>query len=128
MLPEKLDAQKIYKQVQSGELSFEEAARQYSADRSASEGGRVAGVPVDRMPPEMIKLLNELQDGKMSPLMRTQGGFVVFRRDGMNEAKPLSLQEATPRIEEILRAPLLEERFNEYIGQLRGRAVIDIRM
>jgi hypothetical protein len=60
-------------------------------------------------------------------LLRTKGGFVVIRRNAIVEAKPLTLQEAKPRIEEILLAPLLEERFKDYISQLRGKAVIDIR-
>jgi peptidyl-prolyl cis-trans isomerase SurA len=44
------------------------------------------------------------------------------------EPKPLTFEEAKPLIEEKLRAPLLEERFKEYIGQLRAKAVIDIRI
>lgn len=128
MLPEKLDAQGIYKQVKAGDLKFEDAARQYSAERSAEDGGRVTGVPFDRLPPEMQKLLSSLTDGGISPLLRTQGGFVVIRRDVLNDPKPLTLQEATPRIEEILLAPLREERFKDYTSQLRSRAVIDIRI
>ena len=127
LLPEKLDAQNIYKQVSSGKISFEDAARQYSADRSAAEGGRVGGAPFDRLPPEMQKLLSSLHDGKLSPLLRTQGGYVVIRRNNIVEARPLTLQEAKPRIEETLLAPLLEERFKDYISQLRGKAVIDVR-
>jgi peptidyl-prolyl cis-trans isomerase SurA len=127
LLPEKVDAQSIYKQVSSGKMTFEEAARQHSADRSGGEGGRVGGVPYNRLPPEMQKLLSSLQDGKMSPLLRTQGGFVVIRRNAVSEAKPLTMEEAKPRIEEILLAPLLEERFKDYVSQLRGKAVIDIR-
>ena len=53
---------------------------------------------------------------------------MIIRRDGMSEGKPLTLQEATPKIEEIIRAPRLEERFKEYTSQLRSKAVIDIRM
>lgn len=128
MLPAKVNAQAIYKQVTSGKVAFEEVARQHSTDRSAQEGGRVAGIPWDRLPQEMQKLLSSLQDGKMSPLMRTQGGFIVIRRDRITEARPLTFQEAKPRIEEILRAPLLEERFKEFTEQLRSRAVIDIRI
>lgn len=127
-LPEKLKVQTIYGQLKSGAISFEETARKYSVDRTAQEGGRVRGVPWDRLPPDMHKLLTSLKPGGLSPLLRTQGGFAVIRLNSINEAKPLTLQEATPRIEEILRAPLLEERFKEYMGQLRGKAVIDIRI
>lgn len=128
MLPEKLNAQGIYQQLRSGALSFEEGAVKYSADESARNKGHVVGVPWDRLPGDMQKLLSSLKDGQISPLLRTQGGFVVIRRNGLSDAKPLTLQEATPRIEEIIRAPRAEERFKEYITQLRSKAVLDIRM
>lgn len=128
MLPEKLNAQQVYQDVKSGKVPFEEAAKKYSADRSAKEGGRVSGVPWDNLPPEMKKLLSSLKNGAMSPMFKTQGGFIMFRRDAVHEARPLTFEEARPYVEEMLKAPLLEERFNEYIGQLRGKAVIDIRI
>ncbi|MDR1946779.1 MAG: peptidyl-prolyl cis-trans isomerase [Desulfovibrio sp.] len=128
MIPDGKNYQEIYQKVKSGGMNFEDAARQYSTDPSAGNGGRVRGVPFDRLPPEMKKLLSGLKDGQMSPLLRTRGGVVVIRRDSINEPKPLTFEEARPRIEEMLRAPLLEERFKEYIGQLRGKAVIDIRI
>jgi peptidyl-prolyl cis-trans isomerase SurA len=128
MLPEKLNVQNIYQQLRSGALSFEDAAAKYSADHSAEQKGRIVGIPWDRLPEDMQKLLSSLKDGQLSPLLRTQGGFVLIRRDGVMDAKPLTLQEATPRIEDIIRAPRLEERFKEYTSQLRGKAVLDIRM
>lgn len=128
LLPEKLPVKKIYDEIKAGTLKYEDAARQYSADASATEGGAIKDVPWDKLPPDMHKLLSSLKDGQMSPPLRTQGGVVVIRRDGMTESRPLSLQEATPRIEETLRAPLLEERFKDYTSQLRSKAVIDIRI
>lgn len=128
LLPEKLPIKDIYEQLRSGKLSFEDAARKYSMDSSAAEGGKISGIPWDRLPPDMHRLLSSLKNGQMSPPLRTQGGFVLIRRDGLTEAKALSFQEAVPRIEETLRAPLLEERFKEYTSQLRSKAVIDIRL
>ena len=128
MLPEKLNAQAIYQQLRSGSLSFEDGAAKYSADKSAEQKGHVVGVPWDKLPGDMQKLLSMLKDGQISPLLRTQGGFVIIRRDRLTDGKPLTLQEATPQIEEIVRAPRLEERFKEYTTQLRSKAVLDIRM
>lgn len=128
MLPEKLNAQSIYQQLRSGSLRFEDAAVKYSADKSAEQKGKYTGIPWAKLPGDMQKLLASLKDGQMSPLLRTQGGFVIIKRDGLSDAKALTLQEATPRIEEIIRAPRLEERFKEYTSQLRSKAVIDIRM
>jgi peptidyl-prolyl cis-trans isomerase SurA len=127
LIPDGKNYQEIYQKIKSGALSFEDAAKQYSADPSAADGGRVSG-PYDRLPQEMQKLLSGLKDGQVSPLFRTKGGVVVIRRNGIRDPKPLTFEEAKPLIEEKLRAPLLEERFKEYIGQLRSKAVIDIRI
>ena len=44
-----------------------------------------------------------------------------------NEGEGLTLEEATPKIEAVLREPKLQERFNDYMAQLRTKAVISIR-
>lgn len=128
MLPDNVGPQEIYKQVTSGALSFEDAAKKYSVEGTAKQGGLVKDVPWTRMPPDMHRLLSSLKDGQISPLLKTQGGFVIIRRDAINDARPLTFQEARPRIEEKLRAPLRNERFKEYTQQLREKAVIDIRI
>ncbi|MDR2800778.1 MAG: peptidyl-prolyl cis-trans isomerase [Desulfovibrio sp.] len=128
MLQDGANVQDIYQKIKSGAMSFEDAARRHSADASSQNGGRMEGVIFERLPPEMKKLLSGLKDGQMSPILRIRGGYVVIKRERINEARALTFEEARPRIEEILKAPLLEERFKEYIGQLRGKSVIDIRI
>lgn len=127
LLPENLNVQDLYRKMQSGALAFEDVARQHSAHESAKEGGRIVGVPWERMLPQMKNVLTALKDGQMTPIMRTRGGFVIIRRDALHTPRPLTFEEARPRIEEIIRAPRLDERFKEYTAQLRSKAVIDIR-
>ena len=127
LIPENRNIQDIYSRIKKGTLSFEDAAKQYSEDRSSKDGGHIRDVPWARVLPEMKKLLESLQDGQMTPVMRTRGGYVVIRRDAIHPERALSYEEAKPRIDNTLRAPLLEERFKEYTAQLREKAVIDIR-
>jgi Parvulin-like peptidyl-prolyl isomerase len=127
LLPENVNVQDLYKKIQNGSLSFEDVARQYSADGSAKDGGRIVGVPWERMLPQMKNVLTALKDGQMTPIMRTRGGYVIIRRDALHTPRPLTFAEAKPKIEDIIRAPRLEERFKEYTSQLRSKAVIDIR-
>ena len=127
LIPENRNIQDIYGRMKKGALSFEDAAKEYSEDRSAKDGGHIRGVPWARMLPEMKKLLESLKDGQMTPVMRTRGGYVVIRRDAIHPERALSFEEAKPMIDNKLREPLLEERFKEYTAQLRSKAVIDIR-
>ena len=52
----------------------------------------------------------------------------LFRPGGSSELKILTLEEAKPQIDAILRQPKAMERFDDYTGQLRKKAVIDIRL
>jgi peptidyl-prolyl cis-trans isomerase SurA len=45
----------------------------------------------------------------------------------VGDDKALSLAEATPEIEAILREPLLKARFTEYTQWLRSRAIVNIK-
>lgn len=127
LIPENKNIQDIYGRIKKGSLSFEAAAKEYSEDRSAKDGGHIRGVPWARMLPEMKKLIESLTDGQVTPIMRTRGGYVIIRRDAVTPERALSFEEAKPRIDAKLREPLLEERFKEYTTQLRNKAVIDIR-
>ncbi len=119
----------VVAQIRSGSISFEDAAAQYSLDPSGKKsGGRIEMAPWKALGPGMRKVLDGLKDGEFSPLIPVEGNKIVLRRNSVSEGKALSLQEARPRIEEILREPRLQERFREYAQQLRDKAVIDIRL
>ncbi|MDL2317275.1 peptidyl-prolyl cis-trans isomerase [Desulfovibrio sp. OttesenSCG-928-A18] len=128
VLPPKANVQQLYQQLQSGSAKFEDVAREHSVDSTARDGGRVKDVIWDKLPNEMRRLLSTLKPGKMTPILRTPDGFAIIKLDAISEPRTLSFEEAKPRIEEILMAPMLEERFNELIEQLRSKAVIDIRI
>ena len=49
-------------------------------------------------------------------------------RPGGGADKQLTLEQATPQIDAILRQPKAVERFEDYTSQLRSKAVIDIRL
>ncbi len=119
----------VLAQIKSGSISFEDAAAQYSLDASGKKsGGRFVGVPWKDLGPGMQKSLESLKDGEVSGLIPVQANKLIVRRNSVSQGGALSLQEATPRIEEKLREPRLQERFSEYIQQLRAKAVIDIRL
>lgn len=121
-------AENIYKQLESGTLSFEDAARKYSRDSSSAAGGRIGVLPAGQLPPNIRSLFSGMVKGGLSPLVKVEGTPAVFRLNDILEGKSQTLEEATPRIIEVLREPRLRERFEEYTSQLRGKAVIDVRI
>lgn len=119
----------IVAQIKSGNISFEDAASQYSIDSSGKKsGGRIQMAPWKALGPGMRKVLEGLKDGGFSELIPVEGSKLMLRRNSVSEGGAQTLQQAKPRIEEVLREPKQQERFNEYIQQLRNKAVIDIRL
>ena len=121
-------AQGIYTQLKSGSLAFDEAARQYSIDPTSKNGGYVGRVPWNNLPGGLKNLLASTPEGGLTSLVTSEGKTAVFRLNSMGEGSSQSLEEASGRIEEILREPRLQERFREYAQQLRSKAVLDIRL
>jgi peptidyl-prolyl cis-trans isomerase SurA len=121
-------AENIYKQLASGALSFEDAAHRYSRDASASGGGRIGVVPGGQLPPSVRSLFKGMPKGGLSRLVKVDGNAAVFRLNDILEGNAQTLEEAAPRITEVLREPRMRQRFEEYTSQLRGKAVIDIRL
>ena len=122
----------IAAQIKSGSLSFAEAARKYSVGPNKEKGGDMGPVEWDKLNPEWSERLNSMRPGDVTPPFVIQKNFkaqvALFRPGATGPDKPLTLEEARPQIDAILRQPKAMERFDEYISQLRSRAVIDIRL
>ena len=119
-------AQGIYDQLKSGSIAFDEAARQYSIDASAKNGGYVGRVPWKRVPEGLKKVLSNTQEGGITPLITSDGKTAVIRLNSLGENGSQTLELASERIESILREPRMQERFKEYNQQLRSKDVVDI--
>ena len=126
------NAGSIAAQIKSGKLSFAEAVRKYSVGPNKDKGGDMGPVEWDKLNPEWSERLNGMRPGDVTPPFVIQKNIkaqvMLFRPGATGPDKPLTLEEATPQIDAILRQPKAMERFEDYIGQLRSRAVIDIRL
>lgn len=126
----KVNAASIATQIKSGKLSFEEACAKYSIAPNKDKAGDAGPIEWDRLNPEWEKRLTTMKPGDVTDLFDLQkfkAQVYVFRPGGGVE-KQLTLQEATPQIDAILRQPKARERFGDYTRQLMDKAVIDNRL
>jgi peptidyl-prolyl cis-trans isomerase SurA len=131
--PPDINADSVAQRIKSGKLSFEEAVRQYSIDPATREKrGVMPPAPWKEMSPEWRTRVAALKAGDVSdifviphPQYRIRAQIKILEKVGAD--KVLSLAEATPEIEAILREPLLQARFMEYTQWLRNRAIVDIK-
>lgn len=126
----KANAQAIAAQIKSGKLRFEDAAAKYSIAPNREKGGDMGLVEWDRLNPEWEGRLTKMKPGDVTEIFDLQGhkAQVHLFRPGGGEEKPLTLEQATPQIDAILRQPKARDRFEDYSRQLREKAVIDIRL
>ncbi|MCL1887088.1 MAG: peptidylprolyl isomerase [Betaproteobacteria bacterium] len=106
--------------------TFEELARMYSNDTSASKGGDLGWIYPGDTVPEFEKALLSLQPGEISDPIETQFGFhlieVLERKteDASMERKRIAAKQA-------LLERKIEEATEEWMRQLRDRAYVEYR-
>ncbi len=112
-------ANELLAKIQSGELSFEDAARQFSTCPSGKDGGNLGDFSRGQMVPEFDKAVFEMNPGELRGPVRTQFGYHLIKLNSKSEPKEMKLSE----IREQLRAKLLAEKqqaaYQSKINQLK---------
>lgn len=106
---------------------FEELARQFSEDGSASRGGDLNWLSPGVTVPEFEKAMDTLPPGQLSEPVRTPFGWHLIQvLERRNEDVSKERQHMQARQE--LRSRKAEEAYQEWLRQLRDRAYIEIRL
>jgi peptidyl-prolyl cis-trans isomerase SurA len=122
------NAESVRKDIAGGKLSFAEAARKYSVAPNAIDGGKMGVIPWKDLNPEWRRVLANMRVGEVSPIIRSGNAAYLLCLNTTIEDTSLSLEEVAAEIEDRLREPKLNQRFEEYYGQLRKNAVVDVRL
>lgn len=113
-------------QILSGQRKFEDLARQYSEDGSASSGGDLGWASPGNFVPEFEETMNKLPPGGISTPVASRFGVhliqVVERRQVAVDPKELREQARN-----ILREQKFEPAYLEWVAELRARAYIEMR-
>jgi peptidyl-prolyl cis-trans isomerase SurA len=116
----------IRERIENG-TKFEEMARQYSEDGSASNGGDLGWVNPGDTVPAFEKAMNDLGPGEISPPILTPFGWhilqVIERRK-----QDMSKEAARLKARQEIRARKAEEAYNDWIRELRDKAYVELRL
>lgn len=123
-----IDAKKVVSEIKKGTITFEQAALQYSIAPSAQSGGHLGVLHTADINPEWRTHLLGLKPGAITAPLQSEGSTIALKLNEKIEGVYVTLEEATPQIEQILRSPRLGDRFSEYAEEIRSKAVIDIRL
>jgi peptidyl-prolyl cis-trans isomerase D len=115
--------QSIRKQVTSGELSFEEAARQHSEDKlSAKQGGEIGMIAPGDLGGAFEDAVFDLEQGKLSEPVRTSQGVHLIRVTEVESAERPSFEAMKTELRESLLDKRVAERIANQANELKNLA------
>jgi parvulin-like peptidyl-prolyl isomerase len=97
-------AQTAQSRAAANPADFGNLAKELSEDApSASIKGLVPPIRKFGPCPEIEQAAFALADGQVSPVIRSAGQYVILKREGLIEARNITMAQAAPRLEKIIR-------------------------
>jgi peptidyl-prolyl cis-trans isomerase SurA len=116
----------IRKQIVSGQISFEAAAKEFSQDGSAAQGGDLGWALPGQFVPEFELAMKKLPPGDISqPLVSRFGVHLIQVRE--RRTSQLSAREQRESVRNLLREKKYDEAYQSWSQELRARAYVDLR-
>lgn len=119
-------ALELRNRIAKGDISFEDAARAYSQDMYAQDGGQWPYIKRNELSVEFANIVFSMPEGQVSEPMLDPMGLTIVRVQGkrLAPAPPLSDPAVRERVDDAVRRKQSEERYRQWVERLRNRAVI----
>lgn len=111
----------VKNKIASGELSFEEAAKQYSTCPSKEQGGNLGVFGRGMMVPEFEEAAFALDLEKVSEPVKTQFGYHLIKVEAKNEPKTSSFEDVKAQIVNKLIQSRQEKKYTDVIKELETK-------
>lgn len=120
-------AVEVLKEARAGK-EFAELARKYSTDPAAArDGGDLGTFKREDMLPEIGDTVAALKPGEVSDLVLSPAGLHIIKLEERKPGKGKPFEEVKDEIEEQLYKKKADERFNQWVKELRAAAAIEIK-
>ncbi|PWM64552.1 MAG: hypothetical protein DBX61_11505 [Clostridiales bacterium] len=118
-------AQEILEQINSGNISFEDAARKYSSCPSAENAGGLGEFSRGQMVPEFDNAVFAMNEGEISGPVQTQFGFHLIKLNSKNSAKAIDFNDIKEQVKDILLKEKQQKAYQSKINQLKFLYPVD---
>lgn len=125
-------AQEILDKINSGEISFEDAAKKYSEDSSADDGGDVGWDKLTSFVTEYQDALSQLQPGQISGIVESTYGYHIiectdyFHVDGQVTSVDQIPQDLRDKISDTIASNDQTDAYNKWLDDYVDKADITI--
>jgi peptidyl-prolyl cis-trans isomerase SurA len=106
---------------------FADAARRYSQDGSASQGGELGWVSPGELVPEFEQAMNRLRPGEISDPVVTQFGVHLIQVENRRETE-VSPEKQRDFARAEVREQKLRAAYDDWVRQLRSAAYVEYRI
>jgi len=117
----------VLQEARSGK-DFADLAKIYSDDpQAAKDGGELGTFKKGDMLPEIENAVIDMKSDEISDLVNTPAGFHIIKLEEKSPGKLRPFDEVKGEIEELLIKKKSDERFNQWLADLRKSAAIEIK-
>jgi peptidyl-prolyl cis-trans isomerase SurA len=120
----KAKADALHARLKAGE-NFEKAVADSSEAVTKANGGLIGPISLSDIVPQLRQVLEPLKAGDITPVLRTQAGYQIYKVDTLNPAKELPLEQAREEIWNRVGRAKQEAEFAKYVQKVRTQAVIE---
>lgn len=106
---------------------FADAARRYSQDGSAQQGGELGWVSPGELVPEFEQAMNRLRPGEISEPVVTQFGVHLIQVENRRETE-VSAEKQRDFARQEVREQKLRAAYDDWVRQLRSAAYVEYRI
>jgi peptidyl-prolyl cis-trans isomerase SurA len=140
MLPSKKQAEELRAKLNSGAMTFADAAKKFSIGPGRDQGGDLGDVQLKDLAAPLRDALSAVPAGQVSEPVMLDGKAVLLVQRTPQAAAPEkpaapavsaagpSYEGARDQIQELLYKQKFDKLFQEYIDNLRSKAVIEIKL
>ncbi len=120
-------ALEILGKIKSGELSFEDAAAQFSSCPSKDNGGNLGDFSQGQMVPEFDSAVFAMEIGEVTEEpVKTQFGYHLIKLNSKSDAEVAPLAEIAPQLKEMLLNEKRRAAYESKINQLKIMYPVDL--
>jgi len=121
------EALAILAKIKSGEISFADAAKEYSSCPSKENGGNLGEFGEGQMVPEFDRAVFAMEVGEISEApVKTQFGYHLIKVNAKNEAKVPAFEEVAAELTDMLLNEKRRKAYESKINQLKIMYPVDM--
>ena len=114
------------RRIEAGQADFAALARENSQDGSAKDGGELGWTNPGQFVPEFEEVMNGLAPGQLAEPLVSRFGVHLIQVEERREAT-LSQREQRDIARNLVREKKLDEAYNNWVRDVRGRAYVELR-